>query len=253
MLAAIGQVESGRPDPQTGAMRPSPWTIDAGGVGQFFATKAQAIAAVVALPADGVRSIDVGCMQVQSDGSPGCVRVARSSIRSGFEHDLCSALSQCALSQRWKLAQRDRGLPLRVAGDRGGLSAACAGILATASGGTCRRRPPDLRRQRFDLRCVRFNRSHLRCHSAGTVKGFPRQPPRRRAKVRRQFTASPPVSSPARSFASTWPGSHMPGRLGDRHLPALCPARRLPQLLQPPRRRQLIRLLANHQARGKFG
>ncbi len=64
MLAAIGQVESGRPDPQTGAMRPWPWTIDAGGVGQFFATKAQAIAAVVALQADGVRSIDVGCMQV---------------------------------------------------------------------------------------------------------------------------------------------------------------------------------------------
>jgi hypothetical protein len=64
MLAAIGQVESGRPDPQTGAMRPWPWTIDADGAGQFFATKAQAIAAVAALQAQGVRSIDVGCMQV---------------------------------------------------------------------------------------------------------------------------------------------------------------------------------------------
>ncbi len=64
MLAAIGQVESGRPDPQTGAMRPWPWTIDADGVGQFFATKAQAIAAVTALQAQGVHSIDVGCMQV---------------------------------------------------------------------------------------------------------------------------------------------------------------------------------------------
>lgn len=64
MLAAIGQVESGRPDPHTGAMRPWPWTIDADGVGQFFATKAQAVAAVVALQAQGVRSIDVGCMQV---------------------------------------------------------------------------------------------------------------------------------------------------------------------------------------------
>lgn len=64
MLAAIGQVESGRPDPRTGAMRPWPWTIDADGVGQFFATKAQAVAAVVALQAEGVHSIDVGCMQV---------------------------------------------------------------------------------------------------------------------------------------------------------------------------------------------
>lgn len=64
MLAAIGQVESGRPDPWTGAMRPWPWTIDADGVGQFFATKAQAVAAVAALQAEGVHSIDVGCMQV---------------------------------------------------------------------------------------------------------------------------------------------------------------------------------------------
>lgn len=64
MLAAIAQVESGRPDSRTGAMRPWPWTIDADGVGQFFATKAQAVAAVAALQAQGMRSIDVGCMQV---------------------------------------------------------------------------------------------------------------------------------------------------------------------------------------------
>ena len=64
MLAAIGQAESGRPDPQTGAIRPWPWTINVGGAGQYFATKAQAIAAVAALQAQGVQSIDVGCMQV---------------------------------------------------------------------------------------------------------------------------------------------------------------------------------------------
>jgi hypothetical protein len=64
MLAAVGQVESGRPDPRTGGMRPWPWAIDADGVGQFFATKAQAIAAVAALQGRGVHSIDVGCMQI---------------------------------------------------------------------------------------------------------------------------------------------------------------------------------------------
>jgi hypothetical protein len=64
MLAAIGQVESGRIDPGTGGMRPWPWTIDADGVGQFFATKAQAVAAVAALQSRGVRSVDVGCMQI---------------------------------------------------------------------------------------------------------------------------------------------------------------------------------------------
>ncbi len=64
MLAAIGQVESGRPNSRTGGMRPWPWTTSADGAGQFFATKAQAVAAVAALQAQGAQSIDVGCMQV---------------------------------------------------------------------------------------------------------------------------------------------------------------------------------------------
>ncbi len=64
LLEAIGQVESGRPDPSTGQLQPWPWTINADGVGAFFASEAEAIAAVRTLQARGVRSIDVGCMQV---------------------------------------------------------------------------------------------------------------------------------------------------------------------------------------------
>lgn len=64
LLMAIGRVESGRRDPETGAFHPWPWTINAEGRGQFFPTKAAAIAEVQALQARGVRSIDVGCMQV---------------------------------------------------------------------------------------------------------------------------------------------------------------------------------------------
>lgn len=64
LLAAVAAVESGRLDPASGTIRPWPWTINAEGIGQFFATKAQAIAAVKALQARGVRSIDVGCLQV---------------------------------------------------------------------------------------------------------------------------------------------------------------------------------------------
>jgi hypothetical protein len=63
LMAAIARVESGRPDAQ-GVVRPWPWTINAEGNGQYFATKAEAVAAVRALQARGVRSIDVGCMQV---------------------------------------------------------------------------------------------------------------------------------------------------------------------------------------------
>ena len=64
LMAAIGRVESGRLDPATGAMQPWPWTINAEGQGSYYDTKAQAIAAVRALQARGLRSIDVGCMQV---------------------------------------------------------------------------------------------------------------------------------------------------------------------------------------------
>jgi hypothetical protein len=64
VLSAIAEVESGRPDAVNGVLHPWPWTIDAEGHGQFFETKVQAIAAVRALQAQGMRSIDVGCMQV---------------------------------------------------------------------------------------------------------------------------------------------------------------------------------------------
>ncbi|WP_165694277.1 lytic transglycosylase domain-containing protein [Teichococcus deserti] len=63
LLAAIGRVESGtrgangRPDPY-------PWTINAEGKGAMFPSKAAVIAHVQNLQAGGMRSIDVGCMQI---------------------------------------------------------------------------------------------------------------------------------------------------------------------------------------------
>jgi hypothetical protein len=64
LLGAIARVESGRPDPRTGRLAPWPWTINAEGIGAFFPTKAEAIAAVQRLQGRGVRSIDVGCLQI---------------------------------------------------------------------------------------------------------------------------------------------------------------------------------------------
>ncbi len=64
LLPAISRVESGRLDPTTRRVRAWPWTINVEGVGSFFDTKEQAVATVQALQAKGVRSIDVGCMQV---------------------------------------------------------------------------------------------------------------------------------------------------------------------------------------------
>ena len=64
LLSAIGKAESGRRDEAAGVVRPWPWTINAEGQGYFFDTKAQAVAAVRAMQARGVKSIDVGCMQI---------------------------------------------------------------------------------------------------------------------------------------------------------------------------------------------
>jgi hypothetical protein len=64
LLEAIAVVESGRKDPLSGAIEPWPWTIDAGGEGHFYASKAEAIQAVRDFQAKGVQSIDVGCMQI---------------------------------------------------------------------------------------------------------------------------------------------------------------------------------------------
>jgi hypothetical protein len=64
LLGAISLTETGRIDPANGRVRPWPWTINAEGEGQFFETPQAAIAAVKALQARGVRSIDVGCLQV---------------------------------------------------------------------------------------------------------------------------------------------------------------------------------------------
>lgn len=64
LLQAIGRVESGRRDPDSGRFAPWPWTINAEGRGMFFPTREAAIAEVRQLQAAGVRSIDIGCMQV---------------------------------------------------------------------------------------------------------------------------------------------------------------------------------------------
>ncbi|HYZ61731.1 MAG TPA: murein transglycosylase [Acetobacteraceae bacterium] len=81
LLHAIGLVESGRRDPKTGQRRPWPWTVTAEGVGTYYASKAEAIAAVQALQARGVASIDVGCMQVNLMYHP----AAFGSLEQAFE------------------------------------------------------------------------------------------------------------------------------------------------------------------------
>ena len=70
LLQAIGRVESGRRNPETGIAGPWPWTVNAEGRGHFYPTREAAIAAVRELQGRGVRIIDVGCMQVNLHHHP---------------------------------------------------------------------------------------------------------------------------------------------------------------------------------------
>ncbi len=64
LLNAISQAESGRWNSQKQENIAWPWTITAQGKGQFFGTKHEAVAETEILLTQGVRNIDVGCMQI---------------------------------------------------------------------------------------------------------------------------------------------------------------------------------------------
>lgn len=64
LLLAIAKVESGHVDQKQGRMVAWPWTINVQGKGYKFRTKLEAVQAIKKHLADGVKSIDVGCMQV---------------------------------------------------------------------------------------------------------------------------------------------------------------------------------------------
>lgn len=64
LLQTISSVETGRWDYDKEKFISWPWTINANGKGKHFKTKEEAVAAVKRLQANGVKSIDVGCMQI---------------------------------------------------------------------------------------------------------------------------------------------------------------------------------------------
>jgi hypothetical protein len=81
LLGAIARTESGRRNAATGRVEPWPWALNAAGIGQHAPGRAEAVATVAALQARGVRSIDVGCLQVNLLHHPG----AFGSLEDAFE------------------------------------------------------------------------------------------------------------------------------------------------------------------------
>lgn len=68
-LFAMSKVESGRAEPD-GVIAPWPWTITAAGVGHYYPTRQEAVAAVETFRDQGIRSLDVGCMQINLQQHP---------------------------------------------------------------------------------------------------------------------------------------------------------------------------------------
>ena len=64
LLTTISSVETGRWNAARKQSLAWPWTVNAQGKGKFFASKAEAVREVKRLQKAGVKSIDVGCMQI---------------------------------------------------------------------------------------------------------------------------------------------------------------------------------------------
>ncbi len=64
LLTTISHVETGRFDASKKTSAPWPWTVNANGKGWYLDSKSEAVAKVKSLQKKGIKSIDVGCMQV---------------------------------------------------------------------------------------------------------------------------------------------------------------------------------------------
>jgi len=95
LLGAIGRAETGRPDPGTGRIEPSRWAINAGGNGHIFESAETAIAYVQDLQAHGIRSIDVGCFQINLMHHP----AAFTSLGEAFDTEANAAAAAQFLSE----------------------------------------------------------------------------------------------------------------------------------------------------------
>lgn len=74
LLYAISEVESGRVTADGASPRPWPWTVQADNQSHYFPDKAAAVAWVRHAQAQGIASIDVGCMQVNLMYHPAAFR-----------------------------------------------------------------------------------------------------------------------------------------------------------------------------------
>jgi len=101
LLSAISLAESGRWNEANGATIAWPWTVTTGGKGYFLPNRMDAIAYVKSLQADGVKNIDVGCLQINLKYHPG----AFVSIAQAFDANANAAYAANFLAERFALSK----------------------------------------------------------------------------------------------------------------------------------------------------
>lgn len=103
LLSTITNVESGRWNQARQRNTAWPWTVNAQGKGRFFDTKQEAIAAVKRLQAKGVKSIDVGCMQINLAYHPDAFK----SVEDAFDPQKNAEYAAKFLKKLYKNNDRD--------------------------------------------------------------------------------------------------------------------------------------------------
>jgi soluble lytic murein transglycosylase-like protein len=83
LLLAIGQQESGRWDAASAAVQPWPYAANAAGEGHLFPSRTDAIGYVTDRLRSGIRSVDVGCFQINLHHHP----TAFASLEEAFDPD----------------------------------------------------------------------------------------------------------------------------------------------------------------------
>ena len=112
LLVAIGRVESGVRG-RDGRLSPWPWSVNAAGRGHTLASASEAVALVKMLQAQGIKSIDVGCFQVDLGYHP----AAFASLNEAFDPSVNAQAAAAFLSSLRTNTDLERAIGRYHSGD----------------------------------------------------------------------------------------------------------------------------------------
>lgn len=106
LLGAMAATETGRRHKGLGIQVPWPWTINVEGKPYFFDSKSEVVAAVQKFQAQGITSIDVGCMQINLHHHPDAFANLNQAFEPRFNVDYAARFLRGHYddTRSWKMA-----------------------------------------------------------------------------------------------------------------------------------------------------